>query len=167
MDVSVYSLESASAAYKLGKDALADFGCRNTSLGSFHSALYFSFNLALTLYNKIALNVFPYPWSLTAIHSLCAAIGCYICEKRGYFKSNVKLGRQESIILFLFSTLYTVNIAVSNLSLNLVSVPLHQVIRSLTPLFTIILSLAFFGKSFMTMTYLSLVPVIVGVALAT
>lgn len=130
-------------------------------------ALYFSFNLALTLYNKIALNVFPYPWSLTAIHSLCAAVGCYICEKRGYFKSSVKLGQKESLILFAFSALYTVNIAVSNVSLNLVSVPLHQVIRSLTPLFTIILSLSFLGKSFKFMTYMSLVPVIVGVALAT
>lgn len=132
-----------------------------------HSALYFSFNLALTLYNKIALNVFPYPWSLTAIHSLCAAIGCYLAEKRGYFKSNVKLGSKENILLFLFSTLYTINIAVSNVSLNLVSVPLHQVIRSLTPLFTIAISLFFFKKSFLTETYLSLVPVILGVALAT
>lgn len=134
---------------------------------SLNRALYFSFNLALTLYNKIALNVFPYPWSLTAIHSLCAAVGCYFCEKRGYFKSSVKLGQKENLILFAFSALYTVNIAVSNVSLNLVSVPLHQVIRSLTPLFTIILSLSFFGKSFKFMTYMSLVPVIVGVALAT
>lgn len=130
-------------------------------------ALYFSFNLALTLYNKIALNVFPYPWSLTAIHSLCAAIGCYIAEKQGYFTSSVKLGSKENIILFAFSTLYTINIAVSNVSLNLVSVPLHQVIRSLTPLFTIAISLIFFNKSFLLLTYLSLVPVILGIALAT
>lgn len=130
-------------------------------------ALYFSFNLALTLYNKIALNVFPYPWSLTAIHSLCAAIGCYIAEKRGFFKTSVKLGSKENLILFGFSTLYTINIAVSNVSLNLVSVPLHQVIRSLTPLFTIAISLIFFNKSFMFFTYLSLIPVILGIALAT
>jgi drug/metabolite transporter (DMT)-like permease len=129
--------------------------------------MYFFFNLALTLYNKIALNTFPYPWSLTCIHSLCATLGTMACEKRGYFVSTGSLGRKETITLVAFSTLYTVNIAISNLSLNLVSVPLHQVVRSTTPLFTIILSIALFGKSFQTMTYLSLVPVIIGVALAT
>ena len=113
------------------------------------------------------MNVFPYPWSLTAIHSLCAVIGCYIAEKKGYFKTTVKLGQKENLVLFGFSTLYTINIAISNVSLNLVSVPLHQVIRSLTPLFTIAISLIFFKKSFKTLTYLSLVPVILGIALAT
>lgn len=77
------------------------------------------------------------------------------------------LGRKETITLVAFSALYTVNIAISNLSLNLVSVPLHQVVRSTTPLFTILISISLFGKSFATMTYLSLIPVIVGVALAT
>lgn len=130
-------------------------------------ALYFCFNLGLTLYNKIALNTFPYPWSLTCLHSLCATIGTYYCQQRGYFKVSVQLGLQESLVLIAFSTLYTVNIAVSNLSLNLVSVPLHQVVRSLTPLFTILIAVTLFKKSYLAATYFSLIPVIFGVALAT
>lgn len=74
---------------------------------------------------------------------------------------------RETLILVAFSSLYTVNIAVSNLSLNLVTVPLHQVVRSTTPLFTIVISILLFGKSYLFQTYMSLVPVVIGVCLAT
>jgi drug/metabolite transporter (DMT)-like permease len=74
---------------------------------------------------------------------------------------------RENLILVAFSSLYTINIAVSNLSLNLVTVPLHQVVRSTTPLFTILISVCLFGKSYLFETYMSLVPVIIGVCLAT
>jgi drug/metabolite transporter (DMT)-like permease len=77
------------------------------------------------------------------------------------------LGLRESLILVAFSSLYTINIAVSNLSLNLVTVPLHQVVRSTTPLFTILISILMFGKSYLFQTYMSLVPVVIGVCLAT
>jgi drug/metabolite transporter (DMT)-like permease len=52
-------------------------------------------------------------------------------------------------------------------SSHLVTVPFHQIIRSTTPLFVIILSILLYSKSFPLQTYLSLVPVTIGVALAT
>lgn len=91
-----------------------------------------------------------------------------------------------------FSFLYTVNIAVSNLSLHLVTVPVslvhrsdastrsiclnspssslvqfHQVVRAMTPLFTIIISAVWLHKRHSRDTYLSLLPVVAGVAFAT
>lgn len=132
-----------------------------------YRTLYFFFNLSLTLYNKFALVSFPFPFSLTCIHSLAAFIGSYFCYQRGYFTRVQSLGMRETLILVAFSSLYTINIAVSNLSLNLVTVPLHQVVRSTTPLFTILISILLFGKSYMFQTYMSLVPVVIGVCLAT
>lgn len=132
-----------------------------------HRTLYFFFNLSLTLYNKFALVSFPFPFSLTCIHSLAAFIGSYFCYSRGYFTRVQSLGLRETLILVAFSSLYTINIAVSNLSLNLVTVPLHQVVRSTTPLFTIVISILMFGKSYLFQTYMSLVPVVIGVCLAT
>lgn len=81
-------------------------------------ALYFFFNLALTLYNKVILSLFqfPFPWALTAIHTLCGAIGSYIFWKCNIF-TPAKLGERENIIMLLFSVLYTINIAISNVSL--------------------------------------------------
>lgn len=78
--------------------------------------LYFILNLSLTLYNKIILNNFKFPYSLTAIHTLCGSIGCYLLYLMGVFKP-AKLGDRENLIMILFSVLYTINIAISNVSL--------------------------------------------------
>ncbi|KAJ1504758.1 UAA transporter, partial [Coelomomyces lativittatus] len=66
-----------------------------------------------------------------------------------------------------FSILYTLNIALSNASLHLVSVPFHQVARATTPLFTILLSYFFFRKHYSKSILFTQVPIVVGVGLAT
>ncbi|KAL1921181.1 uncharacterized protein VTP21DRAFT_10897 [Calcarisporiella thermophila] len=131
-------------------------------------ALYFFLNLALTLYNKAVMKTFNFgfPWTLTGIHTACSTIGAYMCYKMDYFRP-AKLGERESMVMLLFSFLYTINIAISNVSLNLVSVPFHQVVRAMTPLFTIILSVFFLRKKYPNEIYLSLVPIVAGVAFAT
>ncbi|KAI8888952.1 TPT-domain-containing protein [Backusella circina FSU 941] len=84
----------------------------------------------------------------------------------GYF-TPAKLGDNENLIMVMFSVLYTINIAISNVSLNLVSVAFHQVVRAMTPVFTVIISLMFLQKSFPKKIYLSLLPVVLGVTFAT
>lgn len=59
---------------------------------------------------------FAFPWLLTSIHTSTAAIGCSILLWRGHFHLS-KLSTRENIILLGFSFLYTVNIAISNVSL--------------------------------------------------
>jgi Triose-phosphate Transporter family len=153
---------------------------------------YFTFNLSLTIYNKLVLaGNFPFPYTLTAIHCFCGTLGSYICLKQGIFK-RVGLTYRDTALVSLFSVLYTVNILVSNLSLYasyctksnrrlLVTVPFHQIVRSTTPLVVIAIAVSFLKKSFTWETYLSLIPVfhllesclhaddkvILGVALAT
>lgn len=81
-------------------------------------AMYFFLNLGLTLYNKVimAMFQFPFPWALTAIHTLCGTIGSYLFWKLGLFKP-AKLGDRENMVMLMFSVLYTINIAISNVSL--------------------------------------------------
>lgn len=86
--------------------------------------LYFFFNLGLTLYNKGVLERFPFPYSLTALHTLCGSIGGYILLEYGIFEPK-RLTYRENLVLLGFSVLYTINIAVSNLSLRLVTVPVR------------------------------------------
>lgn len=78
-----------------------------------------------------------------------------------------RLTSRENLIMAAFSVLYTINIAVSNLSLHLVSVPFHQVVRASTPLFTIFLTTVFFRARCSTRKMVSLLPVIAGVGFAT
>jgi hypothetical protein len=68
-----------------------NFFMRNERLDKFMQgqpfwlSLYFVFNLALTLFNKMVLVKFPFPYTLTAIHALFGSIGCYILHERGVF----------------------------------------------------------------------------------
>lgn len=106
--------------------------------------LYFVFNLALTLYNKGVLLRFPFPYTLTAIHALCGAIGCYALYARGIFvcllnylvllnfnqmlfQVPAQLDTRQNLVLVAFSFLYTINIAISNVSLQLVTIPVRIV----------------------------------------
>ncbi|QDS68563.1 hypothetical protein FKW77_000362 [Venturia effusa] len=129
-------------------------------------SVYFGLNLGLTLYNKALLGNFHFPWLLTAFHAASASLGCFVLESRGYVKPT-KLGTHETLVLVAFSFLFTINIAISNVSLAMVSVPFHQIMRSTTPVFAILIHRIMFSRSYSTSTYLSLVPLTVGVGLCT
>jgi len=109
---------------------------------------------------------FPFPYLLTGIHALCGSLGCTFFYLRGTF-TLTRLTDGENLTLLLFSTLYTINIAISNVSLNLVTIPFHQIVRAMTPFFAVIIYRVFFGKTYSTMTYISLFPVVAGVGFAT
>ena len=148
-------------------------------------SLYFSLNLLLTLSNKSVLTDFPFPYTLTAIHALFSALGGAWLRWRGVFTPKY-LGSRDELVLLGFSILYSINIAVSNISLNLVTVPVsvsgvipsefmtsthcffqfHQVVRAITPIFTLALSRVFYNTHFPRRKVVSLTPVILGVALA-
>ena len=98
--------------------------------------LYFGLNLSLTLFNKAVLGKvcarilessmtlcmltmsqqFAFPWLLTTIHTSTAALGCSVLLWRGHFQMTTVTTR-ENLILLAFSLLYTINIAISNVSL--------------------------------------------------
>eukprot|EP00835_Amoeboradix_gromovi_P005212 NODE_469_length_8093_cov_0.306230.p4 type:complete len:300 gc:universal NODE_469_length_8093_cov_0.306230:5195-6094(+) len=121
--------------------------------------LYVVSNIALTLHNKFVLNQFDYPWLLTALHSIMTYIGVSMQH------SPTQLTAREWKTIYYFSSLYTVNIAVSNWSLLLSSVHFHQIIRSSTPFVTVILNL-FYGKTTPFQKILALIPVVVGVMMS-
>lgn len=137
-----------------------------TDSAAYWLILYFIFNLGLTLFNKVVLVSFPFPYTLTGLHALSGCAGCYIALERGAFVP-ARLTSKENLIMGAFSILYTINIAVSNLSLHLVTVPFHQVVRASTPLFTILISVLIFRGKFSIMKLVSLLPVIAGVGFAT
>jgi hypothetical protein len=89
-------------------------------------SLYFFSNLTLTLYNKLVLIQFPFPYSLTAIHALCGAVGGLVLMERGIYEPR-RTDPRQNVILVMFGMLYALNIAVSNASLGLVTVPVGLV----------------------------------------
>lgn len=98
-------------------------------------ALYFLLNLTLTIYNKAVLGTvslpnyysilrfmltpasqFAFPWLLTALHATCSSVGCFVMYTNGVFNLT-RLHPREHFILLAFSFLFTLNIAMSNVSL--------------------------------------------------
>lgn len=120
-----------SSSGKHGAEYRVDARTKYTYLG-----VYFGLNLGLTLFNKAILGKvndfrgdggidmglisaslqFRFPWLLTTIHTSTAALGCAILLWRGHFHLTT-LSSRENLILLGFSVLYTVNIAISNVSL--------------------------------------------------
>ena len=139
--------------------------------GSFWITLYFLANLVLTIHNKWVLSrlSFDFPWILTAIHTSISGLGSYIAVH--YLKvtraGHLTGGLRDQLTLLSFSLLYTINIAISNVSLNYVSLSFHQIVRSTNPIFTILLEAFFLAKHPSKLIYLSLVPVVIGVVFAT
>ncbi|KAF7366679.1 Kinase-like protein [Mycena sanguinolenta] len=133
---------------------------------SFWLVMYFCFNLGLTLYNKSVLISFPFPYTLSALHALFGTIGGTLLAHRGRFPSSC-LDLHGIMTLMAFSILYAINIVVSNVSLQLVTVPFHQVVRAATPIFTILFSSLLFGTRSSHSKKISLLPVVAGVGLAT
>ncbi|KAG5636880.1 hypothetical protein H0H81_006542, partial [Sphagnurus paluster] len=129
-------------------------------------ALYFTLNLSLTLYNKSLLINFPFPYTLSALHAFCGSIGSYILVRSGSTPVP-RLNAQETLVLLAFSGLYTINIIVSNVSLGLVTVPFHQVVRASTPFFTILFSSLILGTRSSREKLIALLPVVAGVGFAT
>lgn len=122
---SLSNLGSGGSASALNTTHRADPPSLHTSFADSPTAwiiYYFVANLSLTLFNKLLMNKFPFPWALTGIHALCGAVGAQIALSRGFF-TRQRLTTNENLVLVAFSSLYTINIAVSNLSLNLVTVP--------------------------------------------
>lgn len=114
----------ASAKHLQSESILTAFCAENKYLNTqeFWLALYFFFNLSLTLYNKLVLVHFPYPYTVTALHALCGTVGGWSLLAQGFFVQK-RLSMSDGTALVMFSVLYAMNIAVSNLSLNLVTVP--------------------------------------------
>ncbi|KAI4255307.1 MAG: hypothetical protein LQ352_002639 [Teloschistes flavicans] len=127
--------------------------------------IYFAFNLGLTLYNKAVMIKFLSPFLLTALHAAACVVGTSTMLAQGMFTLK-HLTNRDTAMLSAFSVLYTANIAVSNVSLAMVTVPFHQTVRALTPVFTVAIYRVIFAGIYGTATYLSLIPVIVGVMLA-
>lgn len=125
---------------------------------------------------------FKYPYFLSFVHMVCNYIGTsYVFLS---LKRDAKTGREglfhqwfgNSLVrkdldptgrryLLFFSTIFSLNIAIGNVSLRFVSVNFNQVFRSLVPAVTIVMGMMV-GRKFSYRRIFSVTPVVFGVAMA-
>ena len=129
-------------------------------------SLYIAMNLTVTVLNKALMQSFniPYPNMLVLLHYTCTFVGSAILVHAFKVIEPAKLDRSAHFKLFLFSCLFNVNILVSAVSLNMVSMALHQIVRALTPAFTVLISGLWLGKSYPSTILASLAVMFMGVS---
>lgn len=138
-------------------------------------------NIGVTLLNKAAFAKvdFRYPFFLSAVHMACNFLGSqYVFWSQSQETKNMPLATrflgtiqrqtldkagQRSILIF--SVIFSMNIAIGNVSLKYVSVNFNQVMRSLVPALTIGMGLMM-GREFSTRRKLAVAPIVLGVAMA-
>jgi len=152
-------------------------------------------NVGVTLLNKSAFTHvdFKYPFFLSFVHMMCNYAGSVLVFRKlasetrkahgdddgadGISKSegcvhgllgNIARrdldGKARRVVLA-FSAVFSLNIAIGNLSLRYVSVNFNQVMRSLVPAMTILMGTCL-GKRTSRRRVISVVPIIIGVAMA-
>jgi drug/metabolite transporter (DMT)-like permease len=138
-------------------------------------------NIGVTLLNKAAFATvdFHYPYALSAIHMFCNALGSQFVLKTTSqnnannannsatttAKSKQPLDASGRRRILAFSLLFSLNIAIGNVSLQHVSVNFNQVMRSLVPALTMAMGLAL-GKPIAKARQWAVLPIVIGVAMA-
>lgn len=140
-------------------------------------------NIGVTLLNKAAFATvdFHYPYFLSFVHMVCNSIGSQLVFRSmkrdkeigqvGFFQKLLGNINRKDLdatgrkYILAFSVIFSLNIAIGNVSLRYVSVNFNQVMRSLVPAITIAMGLTL-GKTISTQRIVAVLPVILGVAMA-
>ncbi|KAL4425236.1 hypothetical protein ABPG75_009252 [Micractinium tetrahymenae] len=128
---------------------------------------YFS-NIGVILSNKVLLSEFDFrgPIFLTLCHMLCCSALSYCAAASRLvvpqpLSSNRQLGK-----IVLLAVIFLLTIVLGNVSLRYIPVSFNQAIGSTTPAFTALLAFLLFREKETAHTYLTLIPVVVGIVIA-
>jgi len=154
-----------------GGETITNYKKKMTTSGRLALALlvgWFSVNLSLTLMNKAVFQwaEFHFPITVTLIHVSITGVGSVVVVRGAKYITPAKLDGGGYRAVAGMSVLYTVNILVSNVGLDYVSVSFHQIVRALIPGITVLIQFLWLRRLYSQLRLLSLLPVCVGVALA-
>lgn len=124
---------------------------------------WFFLNAVFAIYNKKTLNCFPYPWILSWIQIATGAammIGLWATK----LMPAPKLDLAVCKTLVPTATLHLIAHVSACASYNFSSVSFMQVVKAAEPVCSVIVLTALYGKRFGLLTWLTLIPIVVGVA---
>jgi len=141
----------------------------STTKAAFAILSWYGTNIFTVVLNKYLFQMinFTFPLTLTAIHMLVCSIGSVFVLRLFKLVPLIPIERQKLISHVVpLAAIFCLNIILGNISLRWIPVSFMQTVKSLVPAFTVLLQVIFFRQPSPTLIYLSLVPVVGGVGLA-
>lgn len=132
-------------------------------------AIWMVMNIATVILNKYLFQElhFNYPISLTIVHMVTCSVGSFLVLRTFNITPLQPVPLPDIGMRILpLAVLFCSNIVLGNVSLRWVPVSFMQTVKSSVPAFTVILQVLIFRKSFSRDTYLSVIPIVGGVVIA-
>ncbi|XP_078433939.1 UDP-galactose transporter 1-like [Wolffia australiana] len=130
---------------------------------------WWAFNVTVIIMNKWIFQKldFKFPLTVSCIHFICSSIGAYIAIKLVKIKPLIEVDPEDRWRrIFPMSFVFCINIVLGNVSLRYIPVSFMQTIKSFTPATTVILQWVVWKKRFDRRIWVSLVPIVGGILLA-
>ena len=130
---------------------------------------WYSSNIGVVLLNKYLLSNygFKFPVFLTICHMFACTVLGQLSVSFGLVKGqNIAVSRHRLLRIGLLSAVFCFSVVAGNLSLKYIPVSFNQAIGATTPLFTALLSFVVLGAVEQPATYATLVPIVVGIVIA-
>mmetsp|Transcript_18219 Transcript_18219/g.39837 ORF Transcript_18219/g.39837 Transcript_18219/m.39837 type:complete len:387 (-) Transcript_18219:248-1408(-) len=131
------------------------------------AAWYFS-NIGVVLLNKYLLSFygFKFPVFLTLCHMVACTILSYMVSLSGMVPRQGIKSKQQFFKISALALVFCGSVVCGNISLRFLPVSFNQAVGATTPFFTAIFSAIMLGNIESVNTYLALLPVVVGIILA-
>jgi drug/metabolite transporter (DMT)-like permease len=131
--------------------------------------LWWTTNIVTVIANKWIFQIlrFAFPLTLTGVHMLVCSVGAWLTLKVFKAVPYTHIPFKSCLTnVFPLALVFFVNIILGNISLRYIPVSFMQTVKSAVPAFTVVLQVFALKMSFPQGIYLSLIPVVGGVAAA-
>ncbi|KAL3157579.1 Aminopeptidase 2 mitochondrial [Trebouxia sp. C0010 RCD-2024] len=131
-------------------------------------ATWYALNVGFNLQNKTIFNYFPFPWTVSAVHVVVGLAYCTVA----YFLGAKNASFQRPITKSEFQTIagpasmHAIGHVAANLSFAAVAISLTHTVKTLEPVFSVVLSKVILGQATPLPVVGTLVPIMAGVAMA-
>ncbi|XP_061997321.1 LOW QUALITY PROTEIN: xylulose 5-phosphate/phosphate translocator, chloroplastic [Rosa rugosa] len=126
--------------------------------------LWYFQNIVFNIYNKKALNVFPFPWLLASFQLFAGSVWMLILWSLK-LQPCPKISKPFIVALLGPALFHTVGHISACVSFSKVAVSFTHVIKSAEPVFSVVFS-SFLGETYPIQVWLSILPIVMGCSLA-
>lgn len=130
--------------------------------------IWYALNVGFNLLNKTIFKYFPYPWTVSTVHVIVGLAYCILMYVVGLKQAS--FGRiitaKEFGGIFGPAAMHAIGHIAANLSFAAVAISLTHTVKTLEPAFNVVMARLVLGEATPLPAMLSLIPIILGVSMA-